>query len=349
MKFLLTLLLVPQLALSSPELEDAFAAYVKVRQWEERIAALPLRTDLLDNERAAQKAEMTEKLAAARREFQEFKNAEMEPWGLEALANLQTGKKHEVSPKEALPFLESSFPEAKTLSFLEWEAIGDFFGRANQRAFLAKVFPPQTFAEKNVAERKVPIVWVMDPFRKMLSAEAKKPSAPWEKAAQKVEISAFGTVEEQAEELYVRLHREESFVLISSGNASAVVYKMLDLYPALRSSKFILGWINVNGNLFGKAMTEEKKPGRGPASVKPASPVEKWEKNALRGLYLQHLEGIERSPSLGDGFPIFNVVPKGSSREALVAEGSTYPADAPWDYIQPAISLLAPAPPADEQ
>lgn len=350
MKLLWILLFFPLLSQASSGLEDAFSAYVQVKKWEEKLATLSVRVEMGEGERAALQKEWSAKLSEARIQFHAFKkeNAEMEEWEWNLIAALQDGKKIEASTAQAMPFLEGAFPDAKNFSPLEWEAVGDCFGKTAQTAFFEKVFPFKALALQETSPRPVKILWVMDPFRKTNPIPENKIPAKWEKSVQKVEISAFGKVEEQAEELHLRLQMEEPVVLVSFGNASAVVHKMLDLYPAIRASNFILGWVNLNGNLYGLKM--ESKSSRGLASVKKPEMVAA--KDALRGLYLQRLEAQERGAPLGQGFPIFNLVGggKAANREAIVPEGTNFAigSGSPWDYVQAVTQQILPPAPADE-
>jgi hypothetical protein len=173
------------------------------------------------------------------------------------------------------------------------------------------------------------LVWVKDPFRKLLPSPDSLEKSELEKINPgliTLEISAFPSIDDQAEELRhsVLSLGEKNFVLVSDGEASAVVLKMLDLYPGLRDRENIRGWVNVSGRLYGRP--EKKEKGRALASV-----ADQFSADALLDLKRVRQESLLRSAPLGDGFPIVNILsldngrrPAENLREALVAEGSSW-------------------------
>lgn len=318
MKFLALLLLFPSLAQAAP-LEAVFSAYVKVRQAEE---SLSLETS--EEGRQAVAAKLTE----ARIEFQDsLANQEkLEAWERSLLSRVEKRARAQ-NESQAIPFLQKAFPNPKELSPLEWQAVAEWFGKSTQEKFLYEAF---SITELPASTGEAPqIVWVKDPFRNLLAS----PDAIDPKELEKLnpglitlEISAFPRLDDQAEELRhaVLSLGDKPFVIVSDGEASALVLKMLDLYPGLRDRENIKGWVNVSGRLFGR--TEEKKSKRALASL-----ADQFSDAALQDLKRLRQDALVRSAPLGDGFPIVNLFsldksrrPVENLREAIVAEGSSW-------------------------
>lgn len=322
MKLLALLLFIPLSTHASP-LGDVFSAYVKVRQAEERLN--------LENQEET-RAKLSANLTSARIGFHDQLETEYkwEDWEKALIRRIEkrAGTAAATNEAKAMAFLQSNFPHPKELSPLEWQAIGEWFGKATQEKFLREAFALQELpSAKGEAQQ---IVWVKDPFRKLLpSSPDSLDPAELEKSNPgliTLEVSAFPRIDDQAEELRHAILSlgEKNFVLVSDGEASAVVFKMLDLYPGLRDRENIRGWVNVSGRLYGRP--EKKEKGRAIASV-----MDQYSNGALVDLKRLRQESLERSAPLGDGFPIVNILsvenarrPAENLREALVAEGSSW-------------------------
>lgn len=319
MKLLALLLLFPLTAPASP-LGEVFSAYVKVRQAEEGLL-------LETQEEARQK--LSARLTEARIGFHDALEAEhqWEDWEKPLLRRIEKRSPAANEPK-AMAFLQANFTRPKELSPLEWQAIGEWFGNAAQEKFLRESFALQ---ELPATKGEIPqLVWVKDPFRKLLRSPDSLDKSELEKINPgliTLEVSAFPSIDDQAEELRHAILSlgEKNFVLVSDGDASAVVLKMLDIYPGLRDRENIRGWLNVSGRLYGRAEKKEKK-GRAPASV-----ADQFSEGALLDLKRVRQDSLTRSTPLGGGFPIVNIIsldggrrPAENLREALVAEGSSW-------------------------
>lgn len=318
MKLLALLLFIPLSAPASP-LGEAFSAYVKVRQAEEGLS-------LETREEARQK--LSANLTEAKIKFHDTVEAQ-EKWEDWETALFRRLEKRATAANEphSMAFLQANFAQPKELSPLEWQVIGEWFGKATQEKFLRESFALQ---ELPAAKGEAPqIVWVKDPFRKLLPSPDSLEKSELEKINPELitlEMSAFPNIDDQAEELRHSILSlgEKNFVLVSDGEASAVVLKMLDLYPGLRDRANIRGWVNVSGRLYGRP--EKQKKGRALASV-----VDQFSDGTLLDLKRLRQESLERSAPLGEGFPIVNILsldnahrPAENLREALVAEGTSW-------------------------
>lgn len=319
MKLLALLLLIPLSSAASP-LGNVFSAYVKVRQAEEGLAL-----ETKEDSRQKLSANLTE----ARIGFHDALEAEhkWEDWEKALLRRVEKRSPALTEPKAAA-FLQANFQQAKELSPLEWQVIGEWFGKPAQEKFLREIFALQELpAEKGPAQQ---LVWVKDPFRKLLPSADSLEKSELEKLDPELitlEMSAFPSIDDQAEELRHSILSlgEKNFVLVSDGEASAVVLKMLDLYPGLRDRENIRGWVNVSGRLYGRPEKKAAK-GRGLASV-----ADQFSEGAMLDLKRVRQESLVRSAPLGEGFPIVNVFsldgarrPAENLREAIVAEGSSW-------------------------
>jgi hypothetical protein len=201
--------------------------------------------------------------------------------------------------------IQKAFPDTKEFSLLEWRIFREWFGDKNQAAQLHSNFSISKNKDALAEPLKAPkILWILDPYRKMVSDRtileptnllAKNPKI------EIIELSPYGNAESQAEELknILNVKAKEHITLISTGGASSIVMKTLDLNPSLRASEKIQSWINIEGKLYG----EKPKKTRGLASAPDA-----FQEKTLMGVRLQYLDSLERQPSLGKGFPIFNVI-----------------------------------------
>lgn len=115
------------------------------------------------------------------------------------------------------------------------------------------------------------------------------------------------------------------------------MYSLLDQFPTVRSDEEILGWINLNGKLFGESLGPKEiskfasqtrtrgQRARGIASLDPAR-----ERRGQR-LLAEVSRRTEVPLSLGPGFPIYNILDESRAKEknidiaqATVPQGKNY-------------------------
>lgn len=351
-RLLLSLFFLPALAHATPSLEDAFYAYSNSRKLEQQLALLPRQADLNPDERLTQARELDAALTEARIAFHAVLRSDREkldPWEAELLEKVAARKKTNFTAlsEEHLRYLQTSFPEAQNFSPLEWAVLEEWFGKPTQEAFLRWAFQAHEL-KSQPEEKKTRLLVLADPFRR--SGKKSVPAADELKRrghdVEVLELSAFTKLDDLAEDLRRALAaRDQSpAFLVSEGDGSALVLRMLDLYPRMRRSPALAGWVNVDGRLFGEKA--EKKEGRGLASVgKPQDPALRLEREARAGLEALRWESLERPTPLGEGFPIVNLVTakKGASlREALVTDGQTWLVkDAPMRHVGEALRSVA--------
>lgn len=349
------LFLLPALAQATPSLEDAFYAYSNTRKLEQQVALLPAQADLNPDERITQARELDAALTEARIAFHAVLRSDREkldPWETDLLEKVAAKKKTnltELNP-EHLRYLQASFPEAQNFSPLEWAVLEEWFGRPTQEAFLHWAFQAHELkAEKE--ENKAKLLVLADPFRR--TGRKGSPTAEELKRrgheVEVLELSAFTKLDDLAEDLRRALTARDHSpaFLVSEGNGSALVLRMLDLYPRMRRSPALAGWVNVDGRLFGeKAQGKSKQEGRSLASVSEArDPALRMEREARAGLDSLRWESLERPAPLGEGFPIVNLVSKkkgAALRESLVTEAQTWLVkDAPLSRVGDALRSLS--------
>jgi len=311
MKLLALILLLASLnpAWAGPSLREAFYAHGEIRKIEERIALLSL-SEAAEWEKEKQKQKLEAALTEARIHFHSFQLANS-PDLTPAEAMLLNRKQGKLPAGKALKlsdnFLEENFPEAASFSLLEWELLEEWFGKDLVLAHLRQKFPART-ATKSVEEEKlnpesVKIIFVDDPF-----SPKRKMAKEKEIGDAILQLSQFPNLEQQAEELKIRLENiREPFVIVTKGRASATFQKLLDLQPQLRVDPRVRGWINWEGNLSGKKLLS-KANGRQLASLQNQPAKNLLEIKAKRALYLLRKEDLERQPGLGKGFPILNLL-----------------------------------------
>ncbi|RZA05315.1 MAG: hypothetical protein EOP11_13095 [Proteobacteria bacterium] len=307
-------------------MEDAFYAYAKARKLEQQLALVPLQEDLGPAERAAMARDLDANLTEARITFHAVLRSDQEqldPWEKELLAKIAAKKAtgDKAFDPAKLTYLEETFPDAQNLSPLEWTILAEWFGKPTQAAFLRKAFDAEELPRGGPG-RHARLLLLADPYAAGGTAPA---LAELKKAGHEVEVlhlSAFARLDDLAEELRGLLNSRhgEPVFLVSEGNASAVVLRMLDLSPRMRRSDALAGWINVNGRLYG----ELKMPnsGRKLASIKHrADPSPRLELEERTRMATLRMESLERPTPLGEGFPILNLVSRDKDanfREALV-------------------------------
>lgn len=335
LKLALLLTIAPTLAQASPPLEDAFFAYAKARKIEQQLKLLPLQEEMNPADRALQARELDAALTEARISFHAVlrsDHATLDPWEEELLQKVAAKKKTGLTrfSAEHLTYLQETFPEAENLSPLEWALLEEWFGKPTATAFLRTAFHAQELPREGET-RKARLLFLADPYKKENPAAL----AELKRAGHDVEVlrlTPFARLDDLAEELRHALaeRKGEPTFLVSEGDASAVMLRMLDLAPRMRRAESLAGWINVNGRLYGEAklVNESAAPGparakgRGLASVahgEQAAPRLAAESRA-RAAALR-LESLERPAPLGEGFPILNLVSPvkdANFREALV-------------------------------
>ena len=141
-----------------------------------------------------------------------------------------------------------------------------------------------------------------------------------------LEIEFFSRFDDQAEALHLALKQrleKGPFALITAGHGSAVFLHALDLNPSLLADPGILGWVNMNGKLFGDPLA----PTRAPASLTKADRQIEEAKHEL--LLLREGRTTKQTP-LGAKFPVLNLVtmagknrPGVSLRDSILPEGKT--------------------------
>jgi hypothetical protein len=282
-------------------------------------------------------------LSEARIDFQAFLQPGtkgLSSWQLEILKKAGSQKGATAVDRAGLDFLNRTYgSKAKAWAPVEWEVVGDWFGRPTEDSFLKSIFSMDSVpATPPTAGPPRAFVWVTDPLSRYLSKSeldranleherVKKNLAKQGISVEDVEVAAFSSLDEQAEGLHLalakRLTAGTPFFLVSSGYASAVLNRTLDLNPLLLRSSPIKGWVNVNGQLFG----EECKSIRGLASISRADqPLS----DTKRELALLREGRLSPQAPLGAGFPILNLVtlegdhrPGGDIRDSLMPEGKT--------------------------
>lgn len=308
------LCLAPPSARATASLRDAFHAQAAVKSAEEESRLLrALEADSKEAEQA--EARLTE----ARIRYHSIRQVDaedLEPWQRELLDGKKIARGPHPNPQH-LSFLQTYLPEARQFSAFEWQLVEQWFGNPTQEAFLRWAFAADEVAQEESKEDP-PLLWIQNSHRIMGSAAVAEEAAMKALGAEPLRLSAFARIEEQAEELRRQLvERSGSALLVSSGEASAVVLKMLDLHPGIRQNPHLLGWINVDGKLYGESSA------RAPASSANAN-IEAEQRRRLRR------DAIERPTPLIDGFPIVNLVstdknhrPGRDLRPCLVPDGST--------------------------
>jgi hypothetical protein len=345
--FVATLIALPLPCRGSEALRKAWMAKTKLEQAKEKAKLESLLGDELDQEREERQRFLHSQIKVAQGEFRTALDAELtafEPWERPLVEALRRGSKSPTPEKKpALEFLREAFPQAHEWSPLEWRFVAEWFGVATQETFLRESFAAREWKPKSgSATQKLKILWVVDPYRKLLDpTQAQHPAqAESERLARLghevkiLELTAFDRVEDQVEELrnlFLAQH-EEPFLLVSSGDASAIIYRTLDTYSGLRRNAKIQAWINLDGALYGKAPAGGRKLASEPAVA--AMPSERLTTAARRQMMVLYAQSIERRPPLGEGFKIVNFVSGklrgrkgGNLRTAIVQGGTTWISD----------------------
>lgn len=259
---------------------------------------------------------------------------------------------------------------AQKFSPLRWQAIRDIYGQSAQEKLMAQAFSIQEWngATDNQAfavPENTLVLWIQDPWinlRDQLNASIFTPykdyfdqgfadqNFQWlrEQGVRVVPISlsTFDSEESQAKELFHELKirylspDQDNLIIVSSGQASSLVYSLLDINPELRNEKRILAWINYNGRLHGMPLRTSIdrnakkyamiKKGRAIASV--ATPVELNPENGnFEKLTNGQMERDQPLLPLGQGFPIYSFVAKQTNRrsspelhDGIISDGQNF-------------------------
>lgn len=206
------------------------------------------------------------------------------------------------------------FTDGKKFSVSEWKVFQEWFGDSFTQRFQEELFPSvknESILKAQVENKN--ILWILDPYRKILSTENSLDPEQIRakiKNLEIVELSPYGNSDSQAEELknILQIRLKKKHTLISSGRASAILLKTLDLHPSLLSNPNIESWLNLDGQLYGS------KPQKSRA---PASAVDNFQERILVGVRMQYLDSLDRNPPLGKGFPVFNVLLPRKQKEIL--------------------------------
>lgn len=318
---LLYLLLVPVMCFAgAPQTQDDFRSQLLVRKLEERLALSSAREDYEPGAKETELQKIAHELTQARIERNGFIE---EQGGARRLAS--------APPPSSLAEL---LPGHKGFSVFEWQVLSELYGKQRQEELLRSSFGVSSLPE--AIPGKETVLWITSPSFPILGrAEAAREKAERAEAVKRLEAmgykveelgtSPFTRLEDLAEDLQQKLRARLAggpALLLSHGGASAVLFHTIDLYPALAHQSEILGWVNVNGRLFGK---EPRK--RTPASIRAADRQEIEVRDQELRL---RAERLERQVPLGVKFPVLNLVtlagshrPADNLREAIVPEGRT--------------------------
>jgi hypothetical protein len=312
-------------ALSTQDKDD-FRSQLAIRVLEEKLALSAAREDFEPGAKAAALQDLSAQLTQAKIERNGYLN---EGGGKRKLAS--------ISPDE----LSTAYPGNKTYSVFEWQVMAEHYGQPRQEEMLKRTFGLESLAPGEKGSGRV--LWITSPSFPILSrAEQEKEKAERTKAmtrlralgyeVEELATSPFIRMEDLADDLQKhlrpRLETGTPIFLISQGGASSVLLHTFDLYPELVSRAEILGWVNVNGRLYG---TEPTKP-RGPASLvkKPSAADRLLVETRNEELRLRE-ERLERAAPLGAKFPVLNLItlsgshrPATNLRESIVPEGKAY-------------------------
>ncbi|MGZ3651150.1 MAG: hypothetical protein ACXWR1_20555 [Bdellovibrionota bacterium] len=341
--FLTLLLLLPspaQAGEGSQAFRDAFRSYVKIRTLEEKAKIAEERHDLEEGARLKLTRSVAAELTEARIDFQAFQQPGFSEFSAWEKAVVRGAGPKNAADKTALDFLTKYYSAAAPAwSPVEWQCAGEWFGTETEDSFLKIVFSMEELSRetpKTAASERV--LWIVDPFERFLpKAEAARVKAQQSAAEAKLkglgyapeflEVHAFTRLEDQAESLRFSLTERlsrGSVTLVSSGHASAVLLRTLDLNPALLSNEAILGWVNVNGRLFGDATAATRVP----SSI---SKADRQLLDAKQELAVLREERLGRQTPLSPKFPVVNLVslagnqrPAASLRDSLLPEGKTF-------------------------
>lgn len=312
-------------ALSTQDKDD-FRSQLAIRVLEEKLVLSAAREDFEPGAKAAALQDLSARLTQARIERNDYLS---EGGGKRKLAS--------ISPDE----LSTAYPGNKTYSVFEWQVLAEHYGKARQEEMLQRTFGVETLGREGKGGGRV--LWITSPSFPILSrAELEKENADRTKAmkslralgyeVEELATSPFTRMEDLADDLQKHLRPKletgTPVFLISQGAASTVLLHTFDLFPELASRAEIIGWVNVNGRLYGS----EPAAARDPASLakKPSAADRLLVETRNEELRLRE-ERLERAAPLGAKFPVLNLVtlsgahrPSTNLRESIVPEGKAY-------------------------
>lgn len=315
---LLYLLLLPVVTFArSPQNQDDFRSQLEVRKLEERFALSSAREDYEPGAKEIELQKISNELTQARIERNGYIDERGASRGLAS-----------ASPP----------PAHKAFSVFEWQVLAELYGKDKQEELLRGTFGVDSLPAASPGREAV--LWITSPsFPILPRVEAAREKAGRDETTRRLKAlgykveelgtSPFTRMEDLAEDLQQKLRARLAAgpaLLLTQGGASAVLFHTIDLYPALAQQGEILGWVNVNGRLFGK------EPGkRAPASKGKAITAADRQEAEVRDQELRlRTERLERQAPLGVKFPVLNLVtltgkyrPAGNLREAIVPEGRT--------------------------
>ncbi|MGZ3694435.1 MAG: hypothetical protein ACXWQO_09640 [Bdellovibrionota bacterium] len=345
----------------SSSMQDAFYAYAKMRRLQHLNELLPF-ADEEEDAKLKEAQKLSAELSQARIDFYAIARSDQEllsAWEQGVLKRLEKqGKAPSAIDKDALDFLSSAFPKAKSFTLVEWEIVREWFGKKTEEAFLKTTFAARELPAKNAIPKGdgATVLWVStySPENSLTEKAGQKNETLRLKKSlieagykfEILELSPFARADDQATELVqaISQRKDEPVILVSENKAGAVIYRALDILPGLRKNTKITGWVNLNGYLFGEAPDVK----RAPASL-ASDPIAASTAEGKIESYRLYRENIEQTPPLVKGFPILNVISlegknrrTSSLRESVVPDGSTWlaPAGTPTLALPSALSLF---------
>lgn len=261
-------------------------------------------------------------------------------------------------------------PEPTNLTALEWKTISTLYGNEVSRAFLLSAFTPNTWNNRRAPASTKPMFygntaevvyiegghqWLASgsslqaivanvPRPDVLKTDVLRLEALGMKV-HKITLSTFPKFDDQAHELQhslsaLREKTDAPLLLLSSGIASAVVYRWLDIYPQNRDREDLKAWINWNGRLYGASLSASAEKTLSQAEQeqdKKRSPASEADWFLAASLLQPQVEASSPAMPLGPGFPIFNFITLNNNdlapdnlREAIVPEGAIIVAHEKW-------------------
>jgi len=338
----------PEANASSDAFKDSFRAYLEMRRFEEKSTLLEATVNLEPEEKNRERREISSRLTQARIDFHSILSSEgsaLSTWEKSVLQRVSGKKRFEgkIADEETLLFLGKNYPLARNFSAFEWQAVSEFFGQSTQEAFLKSIYALEPVPTHSAAVIDPPTaIWIITPSFPILTlAELSKLKKERAQATKKLKsagykmeeiaVSSFIRLEDQSEDLQNSIrHRlsKGNFFLLTQGSTSAVLLRTFDLFPDLLQKKEILGWLNLNGQLFGPS---RQSNGRKPASLAKITAADKQLFDVNEELLRLRLERLDPQAPLGAKFPVLNLVTlKGSHRptmnlrESVVPEGKTF-------------------------
>lgn len=304
---------------------DNFLSLLEVRKLEETHALKKERRDIEPGQKSIELKSISARLTQARIERNGFLQ---EQEGARRPASIPSKQIHGLS-----------VPEARKLSTFEWQVLSELYGSSAQENLLNRSFALENLPPASRHEN-ARVIWITNTSFPILSAadsrkeneDRKQSFLALKKLGYQVEelmVGPYTRMDDLADDLqkHLRLQIEGApAYLVSQGGASAVVFHTLDLFPDLGQRKEILGWVNLNGKLYG-----QDKRQRSPASVKNLSPADRQKREIYNETLKVREERLDRQAPLGVKFPILSLVstesghrPASNLRESIVPDGKVF-------------------------